>query len=321
MRVKKILFAIVITIIICSTIFITVSHAVYNRSCIATIVEMYLRNNGAKLVLSDNNKFSIFIEKTKNIKFKLPIYNFNSKLEDYEIEENTIYKLTGSENYKNIILYIHGGGYVTQPVIYHWKFLDKLAKKTNSKIYVPIYSLAPNKNWEDAYNLILNVYEQILEQTDKKIIIMGDSAGGGLALAFTEYLKAENIEGPKKLVLISPWLDVSMSISDYEYYEKIDPMLVRSGLIECGKLWADGLDLKDYKVSPIYGDLRNISDTLLLVGTRELFYPDIILLKEKLDENNIKNDIIIGEDMNHCYPLYPIPEANDVFEKIVEFIM
>ncbi len=320
MRFRKKLFQILIVIMICSIIFIIMSHIVYNRSSMATIVEMYLRNNGCKTVLSDNNKFSKFIEKTKDEKFKLPFYNFNSDIDNIQIDENIIYKLNSNENYDKTILYIHGGGYVTQPVIYHWIFLDKLAKKENAKIYVPIYTLAPNKNWKNAYELLIELYEQILEETNKSIIIMGDSAGGGLALAFTEYLKEKNIEEPNKLVLISPWLDVSMSNANYEYYEEIDPMLVKRGLIECGKLWANGLDLKDYKLSPIYGDLRNIPETLLIVGTREIFYPDIILLKQKLEENSVETKIIIGEDMNHCYPLYPIPEADEVLEKIIDFI-
>ena len=76
-----------------------------------------------------------------------------------------------------------------------------------------------------------------------------------------------------------------------------------------GEVWANGLDLTDPRVSPLYGDLSGLPHVTLTVGTWEVLYPDIMLLKEKLDQAGTACDLIVGERMIHCYPICPIPEA------------
>jgi len=157
-------------------------------------------------------------------------------------------------------------------------------------------------------------------ESNKKIILMGDSAGGGFALAFTQYLKELNIKLPFKLILISPWVDISMSNPSICEYEKIDPILSRCGLVEIGKYWAGDLDVKDYKLSPIFGNLVNIPNTLLFAGENEILYPDICLLYDKLKYNGVNCEFVVGKNMNHDYPLYPFKLCKIAREKIIEYI-
>lgn len=149
---------------------------------------------------------------------------------------------------------------------------------------------------------------------------MGDSAGGGLAAAFCEYLATNELAEPEHLILLSPWVDVSMS-GDYDDYMDVDPMLGVDGLIEMGKAWAGDFDTKDYKVSPLYGDIKKLPQTAIFVGTHEIFYPDIVNFYNKLKDNGIDVELNVGDEMAHVYPLYPlVPESKEAFKHIVEII-
>ena len=150
---------------------------------------------------------------------------------------------------------------------------------------------------------------------------MGDSAGGGLSASFCEYLDVNDLKQPKHLILISPWVDVSMS-GDYEEYEEIDPMLGVDGLREVGEIWAGNLDTKDYKVSPLFGDMKKLPQTTIFVGTHEILYPDIVKFTNRLKNSGVDVELNIGKDMSHVYPLYPmVPESKEAFKHIVEVIL
>ena len=125
---------------------------------------------------------------------------------------------------------------------------------------------------------------------------------------------------PDKLILFSPWMDISMSNPDAANYEALDPMLSAYGLIEMGKCWAGDLDLHDYRVSPMFGDISMLRNVYLFVGTREIFYPDVTAFYAMLQEQQITSELMIGEGMNHVYPLYPIPEAIESLEWICEIM-
>ena len=315
---QKILFVIIgIFLIIWLSLF-TISHTIYHRSTMATVVETYFRMIGTKDKFQYEKDVHDYIKLKENAKeYELPNLKFKSTIDSFKIYNNTIYKFINGN--KKIIIYLHGGAYINDASNYQLKFIDKVASKSNSDVYLPVYPLAPNHTYEETYLLLENLYNELLKE-DKEIIFIGDSAGGGLALAFTEYLKENNIQLPNKLVLLSPWVDVSMENKDIQKYEKVDPMLSSYGLTQYGRLWAGDTDLKDYRISPIYGNLKDLPYTLLFVGTREIFYPDVILLNDKLNENNIKSKLIIGTGMNHVYPVYPIPEADEAINEIINFI-
>ena len=221
---------------------------------------------------------------------------------------------------ERIILYLHGGAYVNEITSLHIIFCDKLAKKTNATVFAPIYPLAPNHTYEETYQIVESLYDLILK-FNKPVIIIGDSAGGGLSASFCEYLDVKDLKQPKHLILISPWVDVSMS-GDYEEYEEIDPMLGVDGLREVGEIWAGNLDTKDYKVSPLFGDMKKLPQTTIFVGTHEILYPDIVKFTNRLKNSGVDVELNIGKDMSHVYPLYPmVPESKEAFKHIVEVIL
>ena len=149
---------------------------------------------------------------------------------------------------------------------------------------------------------------------------MGDSAGGGLALGLSMYVASIGLRVPDKLILLSPWVDLLMDNPEIKNYLKIDPTLKYDDLSVDAAYWANGTDLKDYRLSPIYGDLSVLKDVSLFCGTHEFFYPDIVKFSEMLKEKGVKNSLYVGEGLNHVFPAFPIPEADLAISEIVRLI-
>ena len=107
-----------------------------------------------------------------------------------------------------------------------------------------------------------------------------------------------------------------------DYDVEFDPMLGVDGLRKMGETWAGNLDPKDYKVSPLFGQVSKLPKTTLFVGTHEIFYPDVVKFHDKLKNNGGDAELIVGEEMTHVYPVYPlVPESKEAFRKIVEIIL
>ena len=296
--------------------FTLVSHAVYHRSDMATLVELYFRVSGTKKKFADPEECTDYIELRRNAGEYTLTAKLKSDVAEETVNSNTVYRLTSSDEPEVLILYLHGGAYINDASVYHWQLCDRMAQELNAEVVFPIYPLTPNHIWSETYDLITAVYEDILAGAEIPVVLMGDSAGGGLAVAFCEYIDEIGLPQPDKLILLSPWMDISMSNPEAANYERADPMLSAYGLIEMGKCWAGELPLDDYRVSPIFGDVSMLQNVTLFVGTREIFYPDVTAFYEMLQGTGVEAALYIGQGMNHVYPLYPIPEADEAFEQI-----
>lgn len=220
-----------------------------------------------------------------------------------------------------IILYLHGGSYFAPPHLFHWDMLRRISALSGAKIFVPIYPRAPIHACSAAYVMLRGFYREFFAGSRKEIIFMGDSAGGGLALGLAEKLAEEDIPQPKKIILLSPWLDVSMDNPEMRGYEDCDPMLGIYGLRRMGKLWAGELDVHDPRVSPIYGDLGGLGRIHIFVGTHEIFYPEALRLSRLLTESGAEHTLTVGEGMNHVWVCYPMREGREAIERIAEIIL
>ena len=296
------------------------SRLSYHRSGIATIAEWVIRLGGSKSKFTDPEKCSEYIAQrgqaepyTLNIKLK-------SSVSEEKINSSTVYTLTPSQQPQYIVLYLHGGAYVNDASNMYFNFCDQLAQKVNAQVVFPIYPLAPNHTWEETFALLTEIYQSRLNDASVPVIVMGDSAGGGLSVAFCEYLAEIGLRQPDKMILFSPWMDVSMSNAEAAEYEDADPMLSAYGLVEMGKRWAGELDLQDYRISPIFGNISALQNVSLFVGTREIFYPDVTAFYNMLQEQGISSKLYVGEGMNHVYPFYPIPEAREATRQVYQII-
>ena len=238
-----------------------------------------------------------------------------------DTENGTLFYLNEEDAGDYIVFYNHGGAYLNDFSKFHWRLIDKIIKKTNALVIAPAYKLLPFGTYKEAFDLIVPVYKTYAEENpSKKLIVMGDSAGGGLSLALTEQFKESGIRMPDELILLSPWVDISMENPDIPEYEAKDPWLFSAGLGVCARYWAGDVDLHDRHVSPIYGDLSGIRNVTVFTGTNEMLYPDTVKFYGMLDESR-SNELIVEKDMLRVYPLIPIPEAVPAVKKIVEKIM
>ena len=130
-------------------------------------------------------------------------------------------KGTEKNNTSNYILYFHGGSYVAEATDNHWTFLENIVRDTGYTVIMPDYPLTPKYNYKDVYNMVEPLYKELIKKIgNDNVIIMGDSAGGGLALGLYEKIANQNIELPTKTILISPWLDVRLENENIKEIEK-----------------------------------------------------------------------------------------------------
>ena len=218
----------------------------------------------------------------------------------------------GDETAENTILYIHGGAYVMEINYQHLLYCLMLSRKLNAYVLAPIYPLAPKGKAEETYEIITDLYKNLIQRDN--LILMGDSAGGGFAHSFCQYLKTVNLPQPDKIITFSPWVDISMSNPPYD--SENDPILGEVGLKEIGKSWAGDLDTQDYRVSPLFGDNVGLPDTLIFAGENEIFYKDIVKYVENLKKDNVNVKLVTGNGLFHIYPLFPIPEARKALKEL-----
>lgn len=219
------------------------------------------------------------------------------------------------------VLYLHGGAYIRPITVHHWRFLQALVERTGCSVTVPLYPLAPEASGEQAVNAALAVYQQACAAAKVDAPhVMGDSAGGGLALALSFKLREQRAPLPRSLTLICPWLDVSMQHPDIARTEPHDPMLASIGLQEAGRLYAGSLGVGHPLISPLHGELSGLPPTLLLAGTRDIAHHDALLFATKARAAGVKVELVIGEGMVHVWPILPIAEGRQALKTIAAFL-
>ena len=203
---------------------------------------------------------------------------------------------------EKVILYFHGGSYVAETSQAHWEFLEKLAKDTGYTIILPDYPLAPKYTYEDVFTMIEPLYKEIISKIDNEdLIMMGDSAGGGMALALEEKLGEEGQKLPSKLILISPWLDTKLTNPKIDEVQKLDKDLNKEALKIAGVAYSGKNGGDSYLVNPINGPLDKLKNVIIYTGTYDILNPDVSVLVEKAKEQNV--NIIVKEysGMEHIW--------------------
>ena len=220
-----------------------------------------------------------------------------------------LYIITPKEKQDKYIIYFHGGAYVGEMTEAHWNFVQNLSKDTGYTVIVPDYPLTPKYTYKDVFNMITPLYKEVIEKvTADKVILMGDSAGGGIALALEEKLGEDNIDLPNKVILISPWLDVSMTNPEIDERQKLDKDLNKETLKIAGVAYA-GKDGKDsYLVNPINGPLEKLKNVTIYTGTYDILNPDVHILVEKAKEKNVEIEVKEYEGEGHIWIVNNVEE-------------
>ena len=208
------------------------------------------------------------------------------------------------------VLYLHGGGYVRPITRHHWGFLEWLVRTTGCEVTVPLYPLAPESTCLDTLAWVTAVHAQLAARhAPQAIHLMGDSAGGGLALALAQSLRDAGQPRAAQMVLLTPCVDVAVPHPAAVQTARRDPMLALAGVREAGRLYAGTLPLDHPAVSPAYGDVAGLPPMALFVATRDLLGHDTLNFAARVHQAGGALELHQGEGMVHVWPLLPVPEA------------
>lgn len=321
-------------LVLLTLLFILLSLSFYchqkeGRSLRSDLIERLIWLSGAKKRTQERpaRKVEAFIKRARKRNRK-PLRNpslwVGQRVWEAELEGMQYFVWNdGFSPKQQVILYLHGGGYVNPPTIFHYRMLGKLARKTGAKVYFPNYPKLPDFQFEQSYEKVIALYRYSLEsvESSEQVVLMGDSAGGGFALGLAMAIREKQLPQAGALLLLSPWLDVATRNPEIKAYESVDPQLSAFGLYGIGLAWA-GLEekLRHPWVSPLFGSLEGLPPISLFVGTHEIFYPDNLKLHQRLEEEGLQHQFIVGEKMNHVYVIFPTPEGRRAIEQLAQFI-
>lgn len=222
---------------------------------------------------------------------------------------------------QTIIYYLHGGAYVHGLSNMHYRLIKKLMKQTGCMMVVLDYPLVPKASVDDIYQFLETTYLDLVQTYPKsKVILMGDSAGGGLALGLAIQLHKKYKIKDHQLMLLSPWLDISMENPKIKNIEDQDPILNRETLKLVGRMYARDLNIKDERLSPLYGSFDGVQKINLWIGTKDILYVDALKLEEKFKHQKDKLKIHSYEDMLHTWMFFGIPESKQAIDEMIDVI-
>jgi len=222
------------------------------------------------------------------------------------------------------ILYLHGGGYVMGSPRTHRSLVWRIANQAKARAFVIAYRLAPENPFPAALNDAIDSYRWCIEQNRdaSKIAVMGDSAGGGLALALLLKLQESDLPLPVCAAVISPWTDLTCSSPSVEVMAAEDPILNREKLQIGARCYAGETDLKFPYLSPLFGNFKKLPPLLIQVGTEEMLLDDSRRFARRAREAGHPVELEVWEGMIHVwhYLARYIPEGKQAIERIGQFV-
>lgn len=224
-----------------------------------------------------------------------------------------VYRVEPAGTPVSTVVYIHGGTYLGEITPQHWALVSA-AVDAGCRVVVPIYGLAPDHTCAEAYDFLTALHRELVEEVGK-VVLAGDSAGGGLALGLAQVLRDEG-HPPERLVLVAPWVDARMTNPDIAGVR--DPWLSPPGAVEVARVWMrpDG-DLRDPRVSPLLGSLAGLPPLEVWIGTRDVLHPDVLLLAERCREAGTPCTVRETPGAVHVHPLTPTPEGRTAAREVV----
>ena len=222
-----------------------------------------------------------------------------------------------------VILYTVGGGYVSGSCSDHRALVGKVTLGSGVSTLLFDHRLAPEDPFPGALEDVLTAYRWLLADgfTADNILIMGESAGGGLCLASLLAIRDQGLPLPAAAVALSPWTDLALTGESYRTKAAvgIDPPGMAT---VCSKYYAGDRDPRLPWISPLYGDLRGLPPLFICVGSYEPMLDDSTRFAEKAQAAGVDVCLLVGEEMVHCYPLMApfFPEATQALNEICVFI-
>lgn len=224
-------------------------------------------------------------------------------------------------NTNKILVYLHGGCFVLGSIQSHQSLASHLSKQLSLPVLFIDYSLAPEKPFPSAIFDIIHVYQHLLlRYPENDIILMGDSAGAGLAISVLSILNEKNIHAPKYLVMLSPWIDLTCTKESIAVNADLDPIITKEELQEYVSLYVNGANLSD--ANPIETMYGQFPPTLILVGSGEILLDDSKSIYNKIASQQTKAKLSVYDKQNHVWMFENIhtEASKTAMKEIQEFI-
>ena len=222
-----------------------------------------------------------------------------------------------------VLLYLHGGGYVIGDINSHRGLVSQIAAASGCRALIIDYRLAPEHKVPAAVEDAVASYRWLLSQgyAPEKIVVAGDSAGGGLTVATMVSLRDSGEPLPAAALLLSPWVDLEVVGESCKTVGWRDPMVSERILKKYTRLYMGEKDPKDPLASPMYADLKGLPPLLIHVGTCEVLMDDAKRLAAKAEKDGVDVELDVCDGMFHVWQFFSpvVPESKDAIDRLGKF--
>lgn len=213
------------------------------------------------------------------------------------------------------VVYLHGGGWIDEAAPAHWNLVQRIAAEASVTVIFPAYPLV---HIGGSAETVVPALTRICERIDGSVVLMGDSAGGTIALS-ASLLLAERGHPVDLTLLIAPALDMRMQNPEIDEVQPLDPWLVKNGQLLLTELWI-GDHGEDPILNPFLGDVGSVGRLVVFSGTRDLLNPDTRLFVQRATEEGADIEYHEQHGHLHVYPLLPTPEGGKARRNIVSAV-
>ncbi len=232
--------------------------------------------------------------------------------------------LTPMQRERRVVLHLHGGGFAMGSAASHRALAARIGEACRARVVLPEYRLAPEHPFPAGLDDALAVYKALLVTGTpaEQIIVTGDSAGGNLATAMLLRAKAVGLPMPRALVLLSPFLDLTMSGESMTSRAQVDPWLAPAMFEPIVGCYLGASDRTNPFVSPLFGDLRGLPPMLLQVGDHEVLLSDTTRMAERAHAAGVDVELEVYAECWHVFQLMApvLPDAMQAFASMREFV-
>jgi epsilon-lactone hydrolase len=224
---------------------------------------------------------------------------------------------------EHAVLYLHGGGYVIGSIATHRDLASRISRASGARLLVADYRLGPEHPFPAAVEDAVACYRWLLAEglNPAQMAIAGDSAGGGLTVAALIALRDAGEPLPACAVVMSPWVDLTLTGDSMKERDALDPMVHADTLGSMAAMYLNGADPRQPLASPVFADLRGLPPLLIQVGTSETLYDDATRLAERASAEGVEVTFEPWEDMIHVFQSFSmLPEAARAIARIGEFV-
>lgn len=226
---------------------------------------------------------------------------------------------------ERVILHLHGGAFFGGSANTHRPLCSEIAARAKATVYILEYRLAPENPYPAAVDDCISAFQALLEEgiSSERITLVGDSAGGNLILALALRLRDSGLPMPGNLVMLSPFLNLTVSSSSFEHLAHHDPMLTQAILRRGGDAYRGTIPADDARVSPVFDDLKGLPPTLVQCGSEEVLLDDALLFEKLARAAGVDVRCKVFQGLWHNFQMFSdvLETASNALDEIAQFII